>query len=309
MTAIDQLRELFRHIAAVLVWPIRLGLFALLGIVCVLTAGAAPSSHEVVDMAGHSVVVPAQPKHVLSLCTTATDAMLRMGAEDWLAGIDEYSRIIPGTTNLAVLGKGSAISQEQVLSRKIDLAFIWWYQDDAAQMLAGLGVPAVRIRCERADDVSATIRLIGDCVGLTNAADQLANNVDAQLETLRKTSATNAPSVYVELYSSFKTSGRDSYLNDLINLAGGRNVAADTTGPVLFSAERLLQDNPDIVLVIDGFATPETFAHRPGMDALAAVKTGRVFSIDRSLLVAGAGLPQNVAALHRLFNLNTQTKP
>jgi len=269
---------------------------------------AAPASRQVEDLIGRTLVIPAHPKHVLSLCTTVTDTMLRLGAGEQLAGIDEYSRIVPGATNLAVLGKGSAISREQVLSRKIDLAFIWWFQDDVAQMLADLRVPTVKIRCDRADELPAEIRLIGCCVGLTNAANQLAGKVGAQLEVLRQASATNAPRVYVELYSPFKTSGRGSYLNDLIELAGGRNVAADATGPVLFSAERLLQSDPDVVLVIDGFATPETFMHRTGMNALTAVKAGRVYSIDRNLLVAGAGLPQNAATLRRWFNLNPQTK-
>ena len=269
---------------------------------------AGPPFRPVIDGGGRVVSVPAQPQRILSLCTTVTDTLLRLGQKERLAGIDEYSRVVPGATNLAVLGRGSALSREQVLARQIDLAFIWWFQDDVAQMLTGLQVPTVKIRCDRADEVPATIRLIGCCVGLTNAANQLAGAVGAQLEVLRRSPPTNAPRVFVELYSPFKTSGHDSYLHDLIELSGGRNVAADATGPVLFSTERLLQSDPDVVLVIDGFATPETFERRTGMNALTAVKAGRVYSIDRNLLVAGAGLPQNVAALRRLFNLHSRTK-
>ena len=173
---------------------------------------AAIASRQVEDLTGHTLTIPLHPQHVLSLCTTVTDTMVRLDAGGQIAGIDEYSRIVPGATNIAVLGKGSAISREQVLSRNIDLAFIWWFQDDVARMLADLGVPTVKIRCERADEVPAAIRLIGDCVSMTNAADQLAWNVGAQLATLRQIPGTNVPRVFAELYSPFKTAGHNSVL-------------------------------------------------------------------------------------------------
>lgn len=269
---------------------------AALALLSLVVTGLA-SGRQVTDSTGRTVAVPDAPRHVLSLCTTVTDTLLRLGARDRLAGIDEYSRIVPGTTNLSVLGRGGAISREQVLARNTDMAFVWWYQDDAAQLLADLRVPTLRIRCGRADEIPATIRLVGECVGLTHAATALAAGLAAELERLVPPARTNAPRVFLELYSPFKTSGRDSYLNDLIELAGGRNVAADATGSILFSGERLVQSDPDVVLLVAGFATPEAFARRSGMGVLSAVKTGRVHTVERYDLVAGAGLPRAVARL------------
>jgi iron complex transport system substrate-binding protein len=283
-------------------------LFAAL-LAAVPAASAGPLVHTVTDAGGQVVSVPAQPQRILSLCTTVTDTLLRLGQKERLAGIDEFSRIVPGATNLPVLGKGSALSREQVLARQVDLAFIWWYQDDAARMLEELRVPVVRIRCGRAEEVPATIQLVGDCLGLADAASELGSSVSARLVRLRQSAGTNGPRVYVELYSPFKTSGRESYLNDLIELAGGRNVAGEAAGPVLFSVERLLQSDPEIVLLIDGFGTPEQFARRGGLENLSAVKTGRVYPIDRYCLVAGAALPEDVTNLRRLFNSHTQTNP
>jgi len=286
-------------------------IMAFLGMVCAFRLnadGPAPAIRRVEDLTGRKVLIPARPRHVLSLCTSVTDTMMRLGAEDRLAGIDEYSRIVPGTAKLAVLGKGSAISREQVLSREIDLVFVWWFQEDVAEMLADLRVPTVRIRCGRAEEIPASIRLVGLCAGLTNAANELAARVSTELNGLRQSAATNGPRVFIEMYSPFKTSGRDSYLNDLIELAGGHNVAAGATGSILFSAERLLESDPDVVVVIDGFGTPEEFARRSGLENLSAVKLRRIHVIDRYCLVAGAGLPEDVAKLRQLFNRNFQSK-
>jgi iron complex transport system substrate-binding protein len=275
--------------------------FAVL-LAAVLGARAGTPFRQVADAGGQAVSVPAQPQRILSLCTIVTDTLLRLGQKDRVAGIDEYSQVVPGATNLAVLGKGSALSREQVLARQVDLAFVWWFQDDAARFLADLQVPVVRIRCDRSAEIPATIRLIGQCLDLASAADTLAHSVTERLaRPAATTSSSSPPRVYLELYSPFKTSGRDSCLNDLIELAGGRNIAADASGPILLSAERLIQADPEVVLLVEGFATPDSFARRNGMSALTAVKTGRVHTINRYWLVAGAGLPDAVANLRTII--------
>jgi iron complex transport system substrate-binding protein len=273
--------------------------------VSVLNASAA-ARREVVDQAGRKVQVPEHPSRVLCLCTSVTDTMVRLGAAERLAGIDEYSRVVPGASNLVVLSKGSAISREQVLARRLDLAFVWWYQDDAVRTLEDLHIPTVKIRCGRAEEVPATIRCVGDCLGLSEASNELAQRVSGEVEALRRSAPTNGPRVYVELYGPFKTSGRETFLNDLVELAGARNVAGEATGAVLLSGERLLQSNPEVVLLIKGFGTPDEFSRRGGVSGLSAVKDHRVLMIDRACLVAGAGVADEVANLRRLLSVENQ---
>lgn len=270
---------------------------------------AGKPSRQLKDAVGKEVSLPDDPRRIMSLCTTATDTILRLGEGGRLAGIDEYSRIVPGASNLAVLGRGSAISREQVLARRIDLAFIWWYQDEPGRLLEELGVPVVRLRCQRAAEVPPIIRLIGQCLGRTNTAEQLAQSVCEKLAQLTPANTQGAPRVYLELYSAFKTSGRDSYVNDLIEWAGGRNIAAVASGPVLLSAEQLVASDPQMVVLVEGFGTPEQFARRSGMAGLTAVRTGRVYVLDRYWLVAGAGLPEGVAALRNLWQGNKTIRP
>ena len=262
-------------------------------------------------MTSRRVGIPASPARVLSLCTSATDTIIGLGQAGRLAAIDEYSAVVPGAERITTIGKVSAISREQVQAMKIDLAFVWWYQDDVADMLAGLGVPVVRIRSGRAAEVPAMIRLVGDCLGCQQAAQQLAQPVESFLRghaasTTRPAEAEAAagrkPRVYLELYSPFKTVGRDSYMSDLIELAGGVNIAREVTGSVLLSAERLIQADPDVILCINGFATPAEMAHRPGFADLRAVKTGRVNGIERGWLVAGHSLPEAVTHLRSIIH-------
>lgn len=279
------------------------------GLALVWAAGAwsgtgtrpAPITRVIEDSTGRAVRIPHDPQHILSLCTSVTDTLVRLGQGHRLAGIDEYSRIVPDTGEVPVLGKGSTLSREQVLARAIDLAFIWWFQDDVAQLLGDLGIPTVRIRCQQADDVPATIRLVGQCLNDEAGVPALAESVERDLARLRRSITGPHPRVYLELYSPFRTGGRDTYLHDLLELAGARNVAAGAVGSLIFSAEALLEADPDVVLLIRDFATPASFRQRTGMAGLTAVRSGRVHLLDRTHLIAGAGLPDAVRHLRNLF--------
>ena len=99
--------------------------------------------HEIVDMISRTVRVPKRPARLLSLCTSATDTVIALGVADRLVAIDEYGRVVPGAECVTVVGKGSAISREQVAALRVDLAFVWWYQDDVAKMLEDMAVPVV----------------------------------------------------------------------------------------------------------------------------------------------------------------------
>jgi iron complex transport system substrate-binding protein len=239
-------------------------------------------------------------ERIISLSTSATDTIVRLGAASRLKAIDDYGRIVPGVEGLPTLGRAAALSREAVQAVRADLAFVWWYEDDAARLLEESGVPVVRVRCGRTADVPAMIRLVGDCLGCTDKAQDLAQSVSTALREVPSQPA--APRrVYVELYGPFKTMGADTYLNDIIELAGGVNVAAPATGSVLLSPERLIQADPDVVLFVDEFATTQSIGERNGLLSLRAVRDGRVRPVSRYCLVAGAGLPEMVERLRQLI--------
>ena len=249
---------------------------------------------EVVDMTSRKAHISKRPVRILSLCTSATDTIVAVGATDRLIAIDEFSRIVPGAGHAKVVGAGSAISREQVVALRVDLAFIWWYQDDAAAMLEDLAIPVVRIRSGRAAELPAMIRLIGDCVDSRQAAERAAGQAESFLANPSPQPIPNAKRVFLELYGPLKTVGGETYTNDLLQLAGARNVAADAKGSVLFSAERLVQADPDIILVVGTASDRAALVSRPGMAELRAVREGRVLVLDRYWLVAGPQMPQSV---------------
>lgn len=257
----------------------------------------------VIDSTGAAVRVPSKPRRIVSLCTTATDTLVRLGMVDRLAAIDNHGDVVPGTEDVRRLGRAAALGREVVLSMEADLAFAWWYQDDAVRVLQEAGTPVVRLRCSRAADVPETIELVARCAGVPGRGQELSNSVQQYLDSASTdTPDTSRPGVYVELYGPFKTMGHDTYLDDLLRLAGGRNIARGAAGSVLLSPEHLLVADPEVILFVDEFTSVDRLADRSGLNRLSALRTGNVHGISRYTLVAGAGLPEAVDRLRHLIH-------
>lgn len=253
-------------------------------------------------MSNRKVCIPDNPSRILSLSAMADNIIVKLGKSGKLAAIDQYGKIISGTERAEVVGKGSALSIEKILELKIDIAFIWWYQDDVASMLEKYSIPVVRLKSSRLDNYTKAVMLVGRCLKSEKAANALIKNFNKQLKTLSNTRADSAPKVYLELYSPYKTAGKNSYANDLIEAAGGRNTAANVSGTVLLSAEEIILKSPQVILFIDGFGNPDEIMARPGFKTLPAVKQGRVYGINRKWLVAGVNPVEAVNEIKQIIN-------
>jgi iron complex transport system substrate-binding protein len=138
------------------------------------------------------------------------------------------------------------------------------------------------------------IRLVGECVDARDAAVGLADQVGLFLAQSRTGPRQEGRKVFLELYGPFKTVGGDSYTTDLLALAGGMNVAAETRGTVVFLAERLVRADPDVILFVGEDSGAAAIASRSGLASLRAVRQGHVAAVHPAWLVAGPSMPRSV---------------
>jgi iron complex transport system substrate-binding protein len=140
-------------------------------------------------------------------------------------------------------------------------------------------------------DVAKTASLLGKAVGADGEA--LARSIQQRVDGVKTKIATTTarPRVYHEIDASdpakIFTVGPGSYINDLIDIAGGVNIAAKAASayPQL-SAEEILRSDPEIiVLAADAYSSkPADVVARQGWSIIAAVKNNRIFTIDPNLI-------------------------
>ena len=252
------------------------------------TAAAFPAT--VTDFQNRSVTVPMRPERVVSIGPSITEFLFALGAGPRVVGVDDFSDEPAAASKLEKVG-GIKVNFEKVVSLKPDLVLSVKFSDGTIEKLAGAGLLVLVVDPQSAGDVARTAILLGRAIG--SDGETMARDIQKRVDDVRSktTSATTKPRVYHEIDASDPTKiftvGPGSYIHDLIEIAGGANIAARATSayPQL-SAEEILRSDPEIIVLAaaDYSAKPDQVAARAGWSAISAVKNKRIVTIAPNLI-------------------------
>jgi iron complex transport system substrate-binding protein len=252
------------------------------------TAAAFPAT--VSDFQGRSVTVTARPSRIVSIGPSNTEFLFALGAGDRVVGVDDFSDEPAAALKLDKIG-GVKVNVEKVVSLRPDLVVSVKFSDGTIERLATAGITLLVVDPQSIGDVSRTAILLGRAVGADG--DKLAAQIDQKLQQvkLKVAGATTKPRVFHELDASDPakpfTVGPGSYIHDLIALAGGVNIAANTSSAYpQISLEEIVRADPEVIVLGDADygTTAEQVSARPGWSGMAAVKNKKVFPISDSLV-------------------------
>lgn len=243
---------------------------------------AAPPPDRLVDDLGHPVALAGPARRIVSLSPSTTELLFALGAGGWVVGRTQWCDFPPEAVTVPSVGDGLNPNLELVLSRKPDL--VVFYASAANQgvitRLDGLGLATVSVRLDRLDDVPRAARLLGRLTGATARADSLAARFAAALDSARAAGSAPAqsgsnergPRVAVVAWDNPPiVIGAGSFLTELIELAGGRNVFDDLAQPSAQTGiEAIAARDPDVLLIL-GEGVP-AFARRPEWQNVGAVR-------------------------------------
>jgi ABC-type Fe3+-hydroxamate transport system substrate-binding protein len=128
-------------------------------------------------------------------------------------------------------------------------------------------------------DLFADIKLVGDACGNSVEARQLNATLHQKLARLERTAAAyhRRPKVFFLLGLPGFTTGAHSFIDDLITLAAGINVAGSIRQPYPdVSAEWLLQSDPDVIIVARETQFGPDVASREPWRSMRAVEDGHI---------------------------------
>lgn len=223
-------------------------------------AGAEAGPLTLEDDEGRSVTLEEPPRRIVSLVPSATGILLALGLEERLVARTEYDRD-RRVAHLPSVGEGLGPSMERVLALEPDLVIRFAGESDRAtpRHLDRAGVPHLAVRPEMIGDIRRTIRLLGAAAGREGPADELVRAMDAELDRVaRSVEGLPAPRVAFVLGGDPPwVVGPGTFLHELLEVAGGRNVFGDlarTYGAV--SVEELVRRDVDVVLAPRGARLP-----------------------------------------------------
>lgn len=227
------------------------------------------------------------PTRIVSLSPTTTELLFGLGAGPRLVGRTSFDVWPDSALLVPDMGPGIQPNVEAVLAARPDLVVLYASADNrpAAERFQRAGIRAIAFRVDRLEDFRRATLLLGRATGFEEAARALVDSVTTTLERVRAATAPlRRPTVYWHIWDTpLITIGRGSYLHELVEIAGGRNIYHDLAAPSpQVSLEDVARRDPDVILA--GPLGRERLLAEPRWQAVRAVRTGDLRVVDTNLV-------------------------
>ncbi len=285
----------------------------LFALVLVASAPADTASLTVVDDAGRSVILDGPPKRIMALAPSNTEILFALGAEDRVVAVDQWSDYPPAAKAKPRISPLNP-SLEQIVRLRPDLILSTHGGAEPLLPLEQQGIRVLILAPRTLEGVYQNILLIGRIVDAGGRAEWLVRAMRQRVAVVTaRVQDAPRPRVFVELDGTDPTrpftAGPGSFIDVLIRLAGGANVAAPSrTAWPQFSLEELLRADPDLIILGDALVpispqTPEMVARRPRWNLLRAVRRGAIYPIETEVVSRpGPRIVEGLELLARLFH-------
>ncbi len=227
----------------------------------------------------------AAPSRIVSLAPSITENLFALGVGDNVVGVTSFCDYPAAAAEKTVIGDATSLNLELLLALEPDLIVgdSTLVQGHLNQ-LADLGLPTFAVGPTSLKEIRESLIELGEAVGRREEGERLAAEMAARQQAItEKIDRDFKPKVFVEIWHEpLMTAGPGSFMDELIVLAGGENIAADANDPwPLYSEEMVIEKNPQ-VLILTGFNRAEVLK-RPAWQEIDAVKRGLVFEVDPDL--------------------------
>jgi len=203
-----------------------------------------------------------------------------VGAQDKLIGVSTYCDYPPEARGREKVGSFVSVNPERLSRLKPDLILLVNGQESLASMLQHQGFRVVLLNNNRLSAVADNLEIIGGLTGCHKTAAQMASAFRIsllKLAAILRTAQTKPKIFYCVWPEPLLTVGQSSFLNEVITVAGGINIAGGLKAAYPhFSLEQLIVANPDLV-ILPYEARRQSFLQRPPWTTLRAVKTGSIY--------------------------------
>lgn len=241
-----------------------------------------------------------------------TEILFALGLGERVVGVTRFCDYPPETRLLRRIGGLVDANIEIIQSLDPDLVIA--FRGNPLRLvdrIGKLGLPVFVLDIgEGLEALFPLIAKIGRVTRSEDRADALVSGLRSRLEAvdaiLRPIPA--RPRVFVLLYGQgLWTCGGESYVDDLIDRAGGVNVASSLPKKwVLYKPERILEDDPEVIFILarspgDFEAGRVWLMKKAGLSGVAAMRSGRVYELDEN--AASRFGPRLVDVLDRMARL------
>jgi iron complex transport system substrate-binding protein len=250
-----------------------------------------PLCKTVIDQVGRTISIPNNPTRIIALAPSITEVIFDLEQEKKLIGVTQYSTHPPEAESLPRVGSYVRLDIEKIVALQPDLclAIKDGNPKHTIAKIVALGIPVYVIDPRNLLQIMDSITRLGGVLNAAGKASDLVADMSSRIKEVKKklNRIAHKPRVFFQIDAEpLFSAGTDTFINELIELAGGINTAAGENPYPRFSWEDILVLQPDIVLIssMAGGQTPEELEKSwQKWRQLAAVKNNKVYIVDADL--------------------------
>ena len=261
--------------------------FCCLGLAFAACARDEPQAATTVrDDFGHEVARGAA-RRIISLNPATTEMLFAIGAGSRVIGRTTWDSYPDSARLVPDMGPGLRPNLEVVIGARPDLVILYASADNrpSAERLRSLGIATLSVKNDSIGDLARTLRLLGMVTGDSARAAGVSDSVLATLSRVRTaTQGRERRTAFWYVWDApLITIGRGSFMSELLDIAGARNLYDDLPAP---SANVTLEDVVvrDPHWVVAGPEGTSNLRRDARWRAVPAVRAGRIIMADTALV-------------------------
>jgi iron complex transport system substrate-binding protein len=249
----------------------------------------------ITDDLGRQVTLESRPQRIVSLLPSNTEILFAVGAGEQVVGVTSYCNYPPEAASRPQIGgiTTQSISSEAVVALEPDLVLASGAQQELIPVLMDAGLTVVALEPARLADIYANLQLVGQLTGHPQEAEAIVADMRRRAEAVQAKIAavpeSKRPTIFYEVWDEpLMTAGPQTFIGQLIELAGGRNIFAGVQEDwPQVSPEVIVQANPAVILGPTSHAealAADQIKNRPGWANIAAVQNNRLNLLDQDMV-------------------------
>lgn len=244
----------------------------------------------IVDQMGREVVIDSLPERVVSLAPGNTEIAFAIGLDKKIVGVTDFCNYPAEAKDKEKIGGFANPNIEAVIALKPDLVLAGNKHDEIVKKLEEMRIPVLIISPESLEEVYAAMQLVAEATGSEDNTTAVISGMQDRIKKIQKKLASisddNKARVYYEVYSDpLMSAGSLSLINEVVTLAGGKNIFADISERYpKINEEAVVERDPQFILFPQLHGSEEikgdVFAKRPVWGKITAVKENKVYGVQ-----------------------------
>jgi iron complex transport system substrate-binding protein len=270
------------------------------------------TSAMIMDRTGSLVEVPEDMKRIVSTTPAITEILAGLGLADRIVAADMFSRDVPGVSDDVCTLDMMHIDTQAIADLSPDVVFIGEISgEDTMRSLQAMGIYTAFIPTAKSiEAIKMDIEFIAVLTGTGPEGAELISEMNTDILNVKElvTDFVSKP-VYFEISEQpdICTVGNNTFLADVLHIAGAESVFSDMDGYVHVTTDDILERAGDIKIVFttvsyEGY-DPLEILDREGFDSIEALQNERFYALNpNSYLRPSHNITKELYALAQMIH-------